>query len=73
MSVPWESKVTLVSVSQFWGLALCSPFGSVSGPFVTPRLIVSLGGRKTRERNLSLIFFSQKEKNNPPVDFKYTE
>ena len=64
MPALWYSKVTFISVSQFWGLALCSPFGSVSGPFVTPRLIVSLGGRKTRERNLSLIFFSQKEKKN---------
>ena len=37
------------NLSQFlisWGLALCSPFGSVSGPFTTPGLIVSLEGRK---------------------------
>ena len=44
MPALWDSKVTFVSVSQFWGLALCSPFRSFSGPFVTPHLIVSLGG-----------------------------
>ena len=47
----WDSKVTLVSVSQFLGLALCSPFGFISGPFVTPGLIVSLGRRKKKESN----------------------
>ena len=46
MPALWDSKVTFVSVSQFLRLALCSPFGSVSGPFETPHLIVSLGGRK---------------------------
>ena len=46
MSAVWHSKVTLVSVSQFWGLALCSLFGSVSGPLTDPGLTVSLGGRK---------------------------
>ena len=40
-----------VSVSQFWGLALSSPFGFVFGPFTTPDFIVSLEGRKKeRER-----------------------
>ena len=48
MPALWDSKVTFVSVSQFWGLALYSPFGSVSGPFLTPCLIVSLGGRKKK-------------------------
>ena len=48
MPVLWDSKVTFVSVSEFWELTLCSPFGSVSGPFVTPHLIVSLGVRKTQ-------------------------
>ena len=46
MPALWDSKMTFVSVSQFWGLALYSPFGSVSGPFVTPGLIVSLGARE---------------------------
>ena len=46
-----DSKVTFVLVSQFCGLPLCSPFGSVSGHFVTPSLIDSLGGIKKRERN----------------------
>ena len=64
MSVPWESKVTLVSVSQFWGLALCSPFLSVSGPFVTPHLLVSLGGRKKKEKK------DRGKKKKPPTDFK---
>ena len=44
----WDSKVTFVSVSHIWGLSLYSPYGSVSGPFVTPRLTVSLGGRKKK-------------------------
>ena len=44
----WESKVAFVSVSQFLGLALCSPFRSVSGHFVA--LIVSLGRRKKRKK-----------------------
>ena len=46
MPALWDSKVTFVSVSQSLGLALCSLFRSVSGPFVSPHLIVSLGGRK---------------------------
>ena len=50
MPALWDSKVTFVSVSQFLGLALCSHFRSVSGPFVTPCLIVSLGGRKKRKK-----------------------
>ena len=62
----WDSKVTFVSVSQFLELALCSPFGSVSRPFVTPRLIVSLGGRKTKKGKRR----ERKEKNKPPADFK---
>ena len=48
MPALWDSKVTFVSVSQFLGLALCSPFQSVSEP-LTPRLIVSLGEKKERE------------------------
>ena len=60
MPALWDSKVTFVPVSRFLGLALCSPFGSVCGPLVTPRLIVSLGGGK-KER---------KEKNKPLADFK---
>ena len=48
MPALWASKVTFVSVSQFLVLALCSPFGSVSGPFIISRLIVSLWGRKQR-------------------------
>ena len=55
--------MTFVSVSQFWGLALSSLFGSVSGPFIITRLIVSLGGRKKRTKR-------DKGKNKPPVDFK---
>ena len=51
MPALWDSKVTFVSVSLIWGLTLCSPFGSVSGHFVTPSLIYSLGGIKKRERN----------------------
>ena len=47
MPALWDSKVTFVSVSQFWGLALYSPFGSVSG---IQRPIVSLGGRKKKEK-----------------------
>ena len=46
----WDSKVTFVSVSHIWGLSLYSPYGSVSGPFVTPHLIVSLGGRKKKDK-----------------------
>ena len=52
MPALWDSKVTFVSVSQFWGLALCSAFASVSEPLVTPRLIVSLGGRKKRGKKI---------------------
>ena len=59
MSALWDGKGHL-SVSQFWGLALCSAFASVSEPLVTPRLIVSLGGRqkggkKKKERKKSLV------------------
>ena len=50
MPALWDSKVTFVSVSQHLGLALCSPFGSVFGPFVTPDLIVSLGGIKLKKK-----------------------
>ena len=46
MPIVWHSKVKFVSVSQLLGLAFCSLYGSVSGPFTTPGLIVSLGGRK---------------------------
>ena len=54
-----------VSVSQFWELALCTPFGSISGPFTTPGLIVSLGGRKKKGK--------ERKKNKPPADFKPIE
>ena len=50
MQVLEDSKVKLVSVSMLLGSALCSFFGSVSGPFTTPDLIVSLGGRKKRKK-----------------------
>ena len=50
MPVLWDSKVKFVSVSHFWGLALCFPCGSVSGPFTTPHLIVSLPGRKKKKK-----------------------
>ena len=46
----WDSKMKYVAVSQFWGLALCSLFQSVSGPFITPGLIVSLGERKKKRK-----------------------
>ena len=59
MPVLWDSKVTFVSVSQFWGLALCSPFGFVFGPFITPGLIVSLGAREKKGQKREGI---QKEK-----------
>ena len=48
MPAVWDSKVMFVSGSQFWGLALYSPFWSVSGPFVIPHLIISLGGRQKK-------------------------
>ena len=63
MPVLWDSKVKFVLVSQFLALALCFPFGSVSGPFTTPGLIVSLGERKRTERG----------KKKPPADFKLIE
>ena len=44
----WDSKVTFGSVSQFLVLALCSPFQSFSGPFLTPCLTVSFGGEKKK-------------------------
>ena len=65
----WDSKVTFVLVSQCLGLALCFPFQSVSGVFVTPCLIVSLGGRKKRgkkERGSP----PEKDNNKPPANFK---
>ena len=64
MPVLWDGKVKFVSVCQFWVLALCSSFGSVSGPFTSPRLFFHLGKEKKRER---------KEKNKPPADFKPIE
>ena len=63
MPVPWGIKVKFVIVSQFLGLGLCSHFGSVSGPFRAPGLIVSLGERKKKRQR----------KNKPPADFKPTE
>ena len=67
MPILWDSKVTFVSVSQCWGLALCSLFGSISGPFVTASLIVSLGERKKGKKERG------KKKNKLPADFKPTE
>ena len=62
----WASKLTFVSVSQFWGLALCCPSGSISGPFVTtPCPVVSLGGRKKKGKKRE-----REEKNKPSGDFK---
>ena len=46
MPALWNSKVAFVSASQFFGLALCCPFGSISQNFITLRLIVLLGGRR---------------------------
>ena len=69
MQVLEDSKVKLVSVSLLLGSALCSFFGSVSGPFTTPDLIVSLwgGGRCIEERE-------RRKKNKggkkPPAHFK---
>ena len=40
MQVLWNSKVKFASVSQLLGLALCSLFESVSGPFTSPGLTV---------------------------------
>ena len=50
MPALWDCKVTFVSVSEFSGLALYSPFLSVSGPFVTAHLIVSLGEREKKKK-----------------------
>ena len=50
MPALWDSKVTFVLVSQFLGLALCYPCGSVSEPFITPGLISHLGEEKKEER-----------------------
>ena len=72
----WDRKVTFVSVSQFWGLALCSPFWSVSGPFVTQRLIVFTWKKKKRKKGGSRKREGPKRKekkkdnNKPPADFK---
>ena len=49
MEVLWNSKMKFVSVSQLLGLVLQSLFGSDSGPFTTPGLIVSLGGKKKKK------------------------
>ena len=62
MPAQWNSKVTFVLVSQFLGLAFCYPSGSVSGSFITPCLIVSLGGRKKGKKR-------GKKRNKPPADF----
>ena len=59
MPALWVSKMTFVSVSQFLGLALCYSLGSVSRPFITPCLIVSLGGRKKKGKKKKR---NQKEK-----------
>ena len=50
MQVRWNRNGKFVSVSQLLGLALCSLFGSVSGPFTVPGLIVSLWGRKKKNK-----------------------
>ena len=65
MPAQWNGKVTFDSVSQFWGLALCSPIGSVSGPFVTPCLILSLWERKKKEKKRE-----KQHPKKPPADFK---
>ena len=72
-----DSKVTFVSVSQFWGLALCCPFQYVSGPFVTLHLIISLGRRKKRKKRRGRKRDDPKENGvggignkKPPADFK---
>ena len=78
MPALWDSKVTFVSVSQSLGLALCCLFKSVSGPFVTPCLIVSLGRRTKRKRKLGeheekgskKKREEKKDMNKPPADFK---
>ena len=46
MQVIWNSKLKFVSGSQLFRIALCSLFGSVSGPFTAPGLNVSLGEKK---------------------------
>ena len=61
MQVLWNSKMKFVSVFQLLQLALCSLFGSVSGPFTAPGLIVSLGEKKKK-----------KKEKKPPADFKPT-
>ena len=53
-----------VSVSQF-GVSLVLPFGSFSVPFLTPCLIVSLGGREKRGKKKE-----RKEKHKPLADLK---
>ena len=62
MQVLWNNIVKFVSVSQLLGSALCSLFGSVSGPFSAPDLSVSLGGKKEKTKT--------KEPKMPPVEFK---
>ena len=68
MPALWNSEGTFVSVSQFLWLVLCFPFQSVSGRFLTPCLIVSLGGKKKKRGGKGER--SQKEKNKLPADFK---
>ena len=50
MQVLWNTKVKFVSVSQLLGLGLWSLFGSESGPFTAPGLIVSPGEKKENEK-----------------------
>ena len=40
MQVIWNSKLKFVSGSQLFRIALCSLFGSVSGPFTASGFIV---------------------------------
>ena len=71
MPALWDSKMILVSVFQFLRLPLFSPFGSVSGPFVTPCPIVSLGGNKKKKGKKEREEQKRKKKyNRPPADFK---
>ena len=58
-----------VSVSQF-GVSLVLPFGSFSVPFLTPCLIVSLGGRKERGKKREREDPKREKNYNTPGDLK---
>ena len=51
MQVLWNTKVKFVSVSQLLVLALCSLFGSVSGPFTAQVLLSHLGKKNKKEKH----------------------